>query len=163
MPLVNAISFFYLFALSIKNDCGIENEQIVYTLSLPMDPTTSEKIDLVKYRLRRRSHVEKIHMSHLVEISFSYWTVQKHEKFFWDVVKSFASLMNPSQVLSIRVIYGRRLPHEMTSFWRDMYARVVRADSAWLMGIPMKWKLHISSAKSALFLLRHEWLCDLRS
>ena len=119
--------------------------------------------DFMKRPLWETSNRNKICWSHLVEISISYRTMRKHEKFFWDVVKSFASLLTSNQVLSIRVMYSRLLPHKMVSYWRDMYARVVRADNAWLMDIPMKWKLHLSPEISTLYQLRHEWLCDLRS
>ena len=49
---------------------------------------------------------ENIHRSDLVEMCFTEDILKTKETFFWNVVKSFASLMTSSQVLSIRVIYG---------------------------------------------------------
>ena len=163
LPLTSEMSLFYLLIPPKMRDCAVKKEQIIYSLLFPMEPTTSEIADFMRHPLWEKLNVEKIYMTKLVEISFSYRTVQKHEKFFWDVVKSFAFLITTSQVLSIRVRYDSLLPHEMASFWRDMYVRVVRADNAWLIDIPVKWKLHLSPKISTLSQLKHEWLCDLCS
>ena len=85
------------------------------------------------------------------------------ETFFWNVVKSFASLMTSSQVLSIRVIYGIEVEEEeeVHSFLRDMYAKVVRADITWLMNTPMKWILHLTPAGLLDSIRKPQWFSDL--
>ena len=98
----------------------------------------TEEADFVKDPLLRNLNLEKIRRSGLVEICFTDRTLEKNEKFFWKVIKSLASLMTSSQVLSIHVVYSGELEEEVNSFFRDMYARVVRADITWLMNTPMK-------------------------
>ena len=163
IPLTNFYSFNYHLMPPMKSYRGVKKEKIVYYLSILPWSLTNEKADFMKHPLWKKSNVKKIRKSHLVEIAFTQWTVESHEEFFWDVVKSFASLMNPSQVLSIRVMHDTLLPQEMASLWQDMYARLVRADNTWLMDLPIKWKLHFSPSLGVRFLQEHEWCCDLYS
>ena len=121
----------------------------------------TEDADFVKDPSWRNLNLEKIRRSGLVEIRFTDMTLEKNEKFFWNVKKSLASLMTSSQVLSIRVIYSSELEEEVNSFMLDMYARVVRADITWLMNTPMKWILHLTYVELPGF--TNEWSCDLQA
>ena len=133
-----------------------------------------EEAAFMKDPLWLRLNLDKLHRSHLVEIRFWYNTVKRHERFFWNVVESFASLMTSSQVLSIRVAYddSRQVveeeeeeeEEEVDSLLRDIYARVVRQpDITRFMSIPMKWTLRLTPLRYDAFLYKQrQWYSDLQ-
>ena len=134
-----------------------------------------EEAAFVRDPLWLRLNLDKIQRSHLVEICFGYNTVKRHERFFWNVVESFVSLMTSSQVLSIRVIYNEnpvgeeeleeeeKEEEEVNSLLRDIYARVVRPEITRFMTIPMKWTLHLTPTRYyAFFCKQRQWYSDLQ-
>ena len=144
-----------------------KKEHYIYFLPVSMEPHVMEEAEFVKDPLWLRLNLEKIRRSHLVEICFRDEIVEEHETFFWNVVKSFASLMTSSQVLSIRVIYSSEVEEkeeeEVNTFLREMYAKVVRADITWLMDLPMKWTLYVTAEGLGALSQDVQWSCDLQA
>ena len=161
VPLFNYFSLNYLCIPPSKHQSLAQKMHYIYNLPVFMTRNMTEEADFVKDPSWRNLNLEKIRRSGLVEICFTDKTVKENEKFFWNVIKSLASLMTSSQVLSIRVVYSSELEEEVNSFLRDMYARVVRADITWLMNTPMKWILHLTPAGLLDFIRKPQWFSDL--
>ena len=126
VPWIGLISNHYLILSPFINTHWVNRRRHIYSLLLSIGSFTSEEAEFMNHNLWRMLNPKAICSSHLVEICFEHETVERHDKFFSNVIKSFASLMEPSQVLSIGVLYHRLFQDVVNSLWRAMYARMLR-------------------------------------